>query len=220
MQNRCPKNRLTNALHLLLIATIIMLPATPLSSIAAENIGNEEIEVLEDQSKVVVLSTDSDATEKTAPETSKTSPAPESDQESEEPDEAMSTGMKVALGVGGGVVAIAGIAALAGGSGGDSSPKPPTQEQMVGPWQANAFSVDDRTYSGTYTLYAGGSHSYDLYISDGTRKVGSGAWRLVDYALELRNFSGSTYRGGFAPGVKNSATLTTTDNRWKLTITK
>lgn len=220
MQNRCQKNRFISTLQLILIATIVMLPAAPVSSIAAENKSNDEIKVLKDQSKVVVLSTDSDATDKATSTTSKTTPAPESDPAPEEPNEAMSTGMKVALGVGGGVVAIAGIAALAGGGSGGSSPTPPTQEQMVGPWQANAFSVDDRTYSGTYTLYAGGSHSYDLYISDGTHKVGSGVWRLVDYALELRNFSGSTYRGSFTQGVKNSVTLNTTDGRWKLTITK
>lgn len=160
-----------------------------------------------------------EATTTTPPaETTETSPKPEAT--SKEDDEGMSTGMKYTLGVGGAVVALVGIAALATGGSSDSTPTPPTEEQMLGPWTANANAVDGRTYSGTYTLYSGGSHSYDIYVSDGNHKVGSGAWKLVDYNFELRNYSGSTYRGTFAQGVKNTVTTYTTDGRWKNVLTK
>ncbi|BHH84008.1 hypothetical protein LA52FAK_22970 [Desulforhopalus sp. 52FAK] len=135
-------------------------------------------------------------------------------------DKPMSTGMKIAIGVGAGAVAIAGIAGLAGGSSSDSPPTPPTLDQMVGTWQAEAHSADGRNYTGTYTLYAGGSHQYDVYISDGNHIVGSGAWKLNEYFLELRNYNHSTYQGSFAEGVKNTVTLVNTAGTWKLTITK
>jgi cytoskeletal protein RodZ len=236
MQNYCLKKPLANIIYLSLIITIAILPVGPVSSIAAEVKNDTATVVLDDQSKTEVLETTSETTVTTPPaenaetsptpeattttppaETPETSPTPEAT--SKEGEEGMSTGMKYTLGVGGAVVALVGIAALAGGSS-DSPPTPPTEEQMLGPWTANANAVDGRTYSGTYTLYSGGSHSYDIYVSDGNHKVGSGAWKLVDYNFELRNYSGSTYRGTFAQGVKNTVTTYTTDGRWKNVLTK
>ncbi len=236
MQNYCLKKPLSNILYLSLIVTIALLPLAPISSIAAEVNNNTAPVVLDSQTKTEVLETKSEPTVQTTPaentetspkaedttttppaETTETSPKPEAT--SKEGEEGMSTGMKYTLGVGGAVVALVGIAALAGGSS-DSSPTPPTDEQMLGPWSANASSFDSRNYSGTYTLYSGGSHSYDIYVSDGNHKVGSGAWKLVGYDLELRNYGGSTYRGTFAQGVKNTVTTYTTDGRWKNVLTK
>lgn len=219
MQNRSLKQLLSNTVYLGLIATTTLLPIAPISSIAAEVKNNTATVVLDDQSKTQVPEKAVEVKNATtSTKTTETSPSQEPLPEVES--EGMSTGMKYTLGVGGAVVALVGIAALAGGSSSDSSPTPPTEEQMVGPWSADANSVDGRTYSGTYTLYSGGSHSYDLYISDGRHKVGSGAWKLVDYDLEIRNYSGSTYRGTFAQGVKNTVTTYTTDGRWKDTLTK
>lgn len=219
MQNYCLKKPLANIIYLSLIITIAILPVGPVSSIAAEVKNDTATVVLDDQSKTEVLETTSETTVTTPPaENAETSPTPEV--ASKDDGEGMSTGMKYTLGVGGAVVALVGIAALATGGSSDSPPTPPTEEQMLGPWTANANAVDGRTYSGTYTLYSGGSHSYDIYVSDGNHKVGSGAWKLVDYNFELRNYSGSTYRGTFAQGVKNTVTTYTTDGRWKNVLTK
>ena len=219
MQNRSFKKSLSNTLYLGLITTTTLLPLAPISSIAAEVKNNTATVVLDDQSKTQVPEKAVESSATTAP-VEKTLPSETPEITSKNEGEGMSTGMKYTLGVGGAVVALVGIAALAGGGSSDSSPTPPTEEQMVGPWQANASSVDGRTYTGTYTLYSGGSHSYDIYVSDGNHKVGSGAWKLVEYDLEIRNYSGSTYRGTFTEGVKNTVTTYTTDGRWKNILTK
>ena len=219
MQNRSLKKSLSNTLYLGLITTTTLLPLAPISSIAAEVKNDTATVVLDDQSKTQISEKAVESSATAVPvETTEISPQPEPSPKAEST--GMSTGMKYTLGVGGAVVALVGIAALAGGSSSDSSPTPPTDEQMVGPWQANASSADGRTYTGTYTLYSGGSHSYDIYVSDGNHKVGSGAWKLVEYDLEIRNYSGSTYRGTFAEGVKNTVTTYTTDGRWKNILTK
>lgn len=222
MQNRSLKKSLANTIYLGLITTTTLLPLAPISSIAAEVNSNTAIVVLDNQSKTQVPEKAVEASATTAPvETTEISPQPEPLPKVEST--GMSTGMKYTLGVGGAVIAIVGIVALAGGSSSDSSdspPTPPTDAQMVGAWSAAANSVDGRTYTGTYTLYSGGSHTYDIYVSDGRHKVGSGAWKLVDYTLELRNFSGSTYRGTFAQGVTTSVTTVTTDSRWRTILTK
>ena len=221
MQIHCFKKTLSNIIYLGLVVTIAIFPVAPVSSIAAEVKNNTATVVLEDQSKTEVLATTAETTVKTPPtETTETSPTLKPEATSKDDDKGMSTGMKYTLGVGGAVVALVGIAALAGGGSSDSPPTPPTNEEISGPWTANANSVDGRTYSGTYTLYSGGSHSYDIYVSDGQHKVGSGAWKLIEYDLELRNYNGSTYRGTFAQGVKNTVTTYTTDGRWKNVLTK
>lgn len=220
MQNYSFKTPLSNIIYLGLIVTTALLPLAPISSIAAEVNNNTATVVLDDQSKTKSPETKSDTIVLTTPaEKPETSPKPEVTSKND--GEGMSTGMKYTLGVGGAVVALVGIAALAGGgSSSDSSPTPPTEEQMLGPWMADANSVDSRTYTGTYTLYSGGTHSYEIFVSDGQHKVGSGAWKLVGYDLELRNFGGSTYRGTFAQGVKNTVTTVTTDHRWKNILSK
>lgn len=220
MQNYSLKKPLSNIIYLGLIVTTALLPLAPISSIAAEVNNTTATVVLDDQSKTKSPETKSETTVLTTPaEKPETSPKPEATSKND--GEGMSTGMKYTLGVGGAVVALVGIAALAGGgSSSDSSPTPPTEEQMLGPWMADANSVDSRTYTGTYTLYSGGTHSYEIFVSDGQHKVGSGAWKLVGYDLELRNFGGSTYRGTFAQGVKNTVTTVTTDHRWKNILSK
>lgn len=234
MQNRSLKKALSNTLYLGLIITTALLPLAPISSIAAEVKNNTATIILDDQSKTQVPETAVEASATTVPakitdtsettattvptETSKASATPKLTSKYES--EGMSTGMKYTLGIGGAVVALVGIAALAGGGSSDSSPTPPTEAQMVGPWSAAANSVDGRTYTGTYTLYSGGTHTYEIFVSDGQYKVGSGAWKLVEYDLELRNFGGSTYRGTFSQGVKNTVTTVTTDHRWRNILTK
>ena len=228
MPIRCPSNILVKLFHLTLIITVAILPLAPASSFAANGTESEKIIEVTEQSKIPVVTTESkteispetSAQVDTLPETQVDTP-PKHQTTPVEVDEPMSTGMKVALGVGAGVVVIAGVAALAGGGGsGDSTPTPPTTDQVVGAWHANAICTDGRTYSGTYTLYAGGSHYFDITISDGTHIAGSGAWNLNEYDLELRNYQHSTYQGTFAEGIKTTVTLYATDGRWKLVLTK
>ncbi|TKB09151.1 hypothetical protein [Desulforhopalus sp. IMCC35007] len=228
MPIRCPSNILVKLFHLTLIITVAILPLAPASSLAANSTESEKIIEVTEQSKIPVVTTESktEISQETStqvdtlPETQvDTSPEPETTPPVEV-DKPMSTGMKVALGVGAGVVVIAGVAALAGGGSGDSTPTPPTTDQVVGAWHANAICIDGRTYSGTYTLYAGGSHYFDITISDGTHVAGSGAWNLDEYDLELRNYQHSTYQGTFAERIKTTVTLYATDGRWKLVLTK
>jgi hypothetical protein len=233
MPKRCTSTIFAKLFHLTLIITVAILPLAPVSSLAANDTESEKIIEITEQSKIPVVTTESkteitqetNTQVETSSELDDTSPklddtSPELEIPPVEVDEPMSTGMKVALGVGAGVVVIAGIAALAGGGSGDSSPTPPTTDQVVGAWHANAICVDSRTYSGTYTLYAGGSHYFDITISDGTHIAGSGAWNLNEYDLQLRNYQHSTYQGTFAEGIKTTVTLYTTDGRWKLVLTK
>lgn len=203
--------RVFNGFLFVTIIAVAFCPVAPASTITVDKKSTVEVDVLQGQNNAASESSQ-------APET-------QDDPDSQVDDSAsantsMSTGTKVAIGVGAGVVAIGGIAALSGGSSADSTPVPPTEEQIAGVWQAHANSIDDRTYSGTYTLYAGGSLAYDLYISDGRHKIDNGTWTLNAYNLTLRNNNGSTYNGDFVQGVTNSVTLLNTAGTWKLVITR
>lgn len=135
--------------------------------------------------------------------------------------EGMSLVKKVAIGAG--VAAAVGVSyALLSGSS-DDGPRLPTPEEMVGQWRGQGTSqVDRRTYSGVYTLYAGGSHIYDVYVSDGERHRGRGTWTLSEgtNTLVIKNDTGSVYVGDFLDENFTTISMRTTDGRWALVLTK
>ncbi len=178
--------------------SLIFSPLVSISSMAAET-SSLEVPVLQDEGKKAEVE--------------------ESKEDEASNDEGMSTGMIVGLSVAG-VAAVAGIAALAG-SGSDSSSKIPTQETVVGPWHADAVgNVQGKGYTGTYTLYAGGGHTYDIVdtVDSSDRKSGSGRWELNGANITLWNDTGSVYAGAFSDG--NTALLNTTNGWWTLTLTR
>jgi len=133
----------------------------------------------------------------------------------------LSTGTMIAIGAGA-VVLVGGAIAL----GTDSSdsppppPTPPTADQLVNPWHAEGNQPGSGlTYTGTYHLYQGGALGYDLYVSNGQRLVGGGAWRIDHYTLSIHTDHGSLYRGDFAPGNLNSVNLNS-NTGWNLTLTR
>lgn len=170
----------------------------------------EPAPVLTDQKKV---SPEGETAEPKTENPEKNSPETES--------EGLSTLTKVGIGVG--AAAVIGVAlALSGGSDSDD-PKFPTEAGMVGQWNGSGTRFSDgQTYNGTYTFYAGGSHTYDIYVSDGAHKRGRGSWSLPigTYSLTVNNYSGSTYKGEFLNENFATITLTTTDNRWQVVLTK
>lgn len=179
-------------------SSLIFSPLVSISSMAAQT-SSAEVPVLQAEDKKVVVED-----QKTAEENN---------------DEGMSTGMIVGLSVAG-AAAVVGIVALAG-SGSDSSSKIPTQETVLGPWHADAIgNVQGKGYTGTYTLYAGGGHSYNIVdtIDNSDRKSGSGRWELNEANITLRNDTGSVYVGTFSDG--NTAVLNTTNGWWTLTLTR
>ena len=178
--------------------SLIFSPLVSISSMAAQN-SSAEVPVLPAEGKKVVVEDP-----KTAEENN---------------DEGMSTGMIVGLSVAG-AAAVVGIVALAG-SGSDSSSKIPTQETVLGPWHADAIGhVQGKGYTGTYTLYAGGGHTYNIVdtIDNSDRKSGSGHWELNGANITLWNDTGSVYVGTFSDG--NTAVLDTTTGWWTLTLTR
>ena len=184
-----------------------ILPTIPTTSFAAETQGNSGTVTLHsDQKKKSVE-------EKTEEETDK---AESEDTE----DEGMSTTTKIVIGAG--TAVIIGAALALGGGGGSSSPDPilpPTVEQLVGSWSASASSVEHLSYTGTYTLYADATHSYDLHFNNGSRKVGRGRWDINGYRLSLHNDTGTTYSGEFAAGNIVTVRLYTTVG-WTLDLIK
>lgn len=144
----------------------------------------------------------------------------ESDEKSEE---GFSTAAKIGIGVG--VVAVIGGAALAlsGGSGGDSGPQYPTAAELVGKWDGRGTAHDgERRYLGVYDLYAVGVHSYSIVGNDGVHKEGRGTWSIAEgtNTLTIRNDSGSIYVGDFQGEIFTTISLTTTNDRWDLVLTK
>ncbi len=132
-----------------------------------------------------------------------------------------STGMKIGIGVGAAVL-LGGAIALGGdGGGGDSAPPvPPTADELVSAWHADANQPGSGlTYSGTYHLYQGGGLGYDIYISNGQHLTGGGAWRIEGYNLSVHTDRGSLYRGTFAPGNIISVSLNS-NTGWVLTLTR
>lgn len=124
-------------------------------------------------------------------------------------------------GIGAGVILVAGIALSGGGS---SGPTYPNEERLVGVWNAQGVRTDgSNSYTGTFTLSAGGTHTYDIILAaNNERKTGRGTWynEPQTYSLILNNDSGSLYIGEFVPGNLSTITLTTSDGRWQLTLTK
>lgn len=124
-------------------------------------------------------------------------------------------------GIGAGVILVAGIALSGGGS---SGPSFPTEEKMVGTWNAQGVKTDGRdSYTGTYTLYNGGTHTYDIFVASfNERRTGNGTWYQAPetFSLVLKNDTGSLYQGDFVPGNLTTITLLTSDGRWRVTLTK
>lgn len=170
----------------------------------------QSVPVVTDHKKSKIESADNSTSE-----TSQSEPDPEAEKQG------MSTLTKVGIGVG--VAAVVGIAiGLAGGSS-DSGPSYPTAEELVGSWHAEGISqVDERTYTGTFNFYTVGSHTYDVYVSDGAHNRGRGNWSLTEgtYSLRVENDSGSVYKGDFAEGAYNTITMATTNGRWQVTLSR
>ncbi len=142
--------------------------------------------------------------------------------ESESSEEGMSTTTKVAIGVGAAVIVGAALALGGGGGGGSNSSDallPPTVNRLTATWSASASSLEQTSYTGTYTLYSDATHSYDLQLSDGSRLTGRGRWEINAYQLTLHNNTGSNYVGEFAPGNYRTIRLTT-NGGWTLDLTK
>jgi hypothetical protein len=153
-----------------------------------------------------------------AKESAEPKDAAETDDEADTP--LLSTGMKIGIGVGAAVL-LGGAMALGGGGGGDSAPAvPPTADQLVSAWHAEANQPGSGlTYTGTYHLYQGGGLGYDIFISNGQHLVGGGAWRIEEYNLSLHTDHGSLYRGTFAPDNISSVSLNS-NTGWVLTLTR
>lgn len=197
-----------------LTMTMATLPLVPASSMAATT-QLPTVTKVETKSDAAAIHSD----EKKQAVSEETTEPDAADSESTE-DEGMSTTTKVVIGVGA-AVAIGAALALGGGGGGSSSPDPilpPTVEQLLGDWGASATSNEHTSYTGTYTLYVDGTHSYDLQFSEGYRKVGRGRWKIDGYRLTLYNDTGSIYSGEFTPG--NIVTITlSTNGGWTLHLT-
>jgi hypothetical protein len=178
-------------------------------AVVESDVTEPEAPVLSDQKKAMAADTTVESTETT------TSRKPRTTKQ-----EGMSTLTKVGIGVG--VAAVVGVALALGGGSSDDGPKYATLEGMVGPWSAQAKSVDGRTYTGVYTFYLGGSHTYDITISDGEVKRGRGNWRLdsLTGALSVENDTGTVYSGNFLEQNFSIIILSSNDGRWRLTLSK
>ncbi len=178
-------------------------------AVVESDVAEPEAPVLSDQKKEKAADKTVESTETTTTNKPKTTKQ-----------EGMSTLTKVGIGVG--AVAVVGVALALGGGSSDDGPKYATPEGMVGPWSAQATSVDRRTYTGVYTFYLGGSHTYDITISDGEVKRGRGNWRLdsLTGALSIQNDTGTVYRGNFAERDFSAIILNSNDGRWQLILSK
>lgn len=187
-----------------LMAAILALPLAPISALATET-KSEEVQVIKAE-KTKVKPAEADKAE--TPEV--------------EAKEGMSTGMMV--GIGAGAAALVVVAVAAGGSGGSSDSGPPSAEQVVGVWHAEGVGhVQGKTYTGTYTINAGGTHTYNLVMTvtrTGAQenRVGNGRWYLNGAEFELHNDTGSVYKGTFTN--KNSVVVETTNGWWTTTLTR
>jgi hypothetical protein len=202
-----------------LVLAVASLPLAPVSALSAETKDEavvkeqQNLAVADDTKEQQAESVDSEAAEVTNPEN--------------ESPEGMSNATKVGIGIG--VAAIVGIALAAGGGGGGSDSKTiafPTSANVVGSWSAVGTRSDGReSYTGTYTFSEGGRHTYDLYVNyvdTSENKVGNGRWELPaeTFTLRVSNDTGSVYSGEFTNEFFNRISLTTTDGRWHLELTK
>ena len=141
----------------------------------------------------------------------------------EKTEEGFSTAAKIGIGVG--VVAVIGGAALAlgGSSGGDSGPKYPTAAELVGKWDGRGTAhAGDRRYLGVYDFYAVGVHTYSIVGNDGVHKEGRGTWSIAEgtNTLTIRNDSGSVYVGDFQGEIFTTISMTASNTGWDLVLTK
>lgn len=192
-------------------------PAKPLSSADGQKKQAEDKDV-EDVLLPVSVEVEEKGNDpaKVMAESGQTDPGPTDKQE----EAGLSTWTKVGLGVGAAVAV--GVAFALGGSSSDS-PSFPSQENLVGTWRAQATRTDGSdSYTGVYTLFSGGAHTYDIYVASDGRKRGNGNWYQPPetYSLILRNDTGSLYQGEFSGDNFSTITLLTNDGRWRLTLTK
>jgi len=201
-----------------LVFSVAALPLCPLSAVAETA---NDIVVLSDEKKTVEEA-GADVNSSVAQEATENSADKEAGDAETTKSEGMSTWMKV--GIGAGVVAIAGIAlAAGGGGGGDDGPSFPTNASMVGIWSAQGTQRGgSKTYTGTYTLYDGGASRYDISLSDGEYLAGSGRWvqPAETLTLQIANDTGSVYVGEFVAGSFSTITMVTTNGDWQLVLTK
>ena len=144
----------------------------------------------------------------------------------EEDDESgLSTPMMIGIGVGAAVLIGGAVALGSSGGGGDDAitpapVTPPTSDELVSVWNAEGYQPGSGlTYSGTYSLYQGGSLAYDLNLSDGRHFVGGGNWSLNGYTLKMNTDHGSRYVGDFEPGNITTVSLNATTG-WTLTLSR
>ncbi len=147
----------------------------------------------------------------------------------------LSTKAKIGIGLGVAAVTVAGVALAVdnngggkgGGNGSSTSGKggAPSLAEIPGSWNAyGVCHVQNITYSGTYTFYAGGTHSYNLLFTDNAHggaqeyRSGTGQWFLNGAYFEMHNDSGSVYTGSF--GSKSGFSVTTTNGWWTTTLSR
>lgn len=203
-----------------LIFSVLVIPVSQVSAIAEEI---QPVKVLDEQKKAETSSAvDMDANDTDEKQNAGTKDA-DKGKVAETQTSGMSTTTKVVIGVG--AVALVGLAMAAGGSSGGGTPDPvyPTSEILTGVWNSQGTRLDGgSSYSGVYTLNNYDTHSYDLTGNTGKRITGNGTWYLEpeSYSLTINNDTGSTYKGDFVNEDYSTITLTTTDGRWRVVLTR
>lgn len=230
----------------MLVVAIITLPLSPMSSLANEDKSDDvkvlkaakikkapagaAVEKTQNSSTKIGKEASSDDVKILEATSVKTSPKGAVVEKTEIPKgegglKSLSTKTKIGIGVGAAVIVGGVVALAAGGSGGgDSNSGPPTADEMPGPWHAEGVGhVQNMTYSGTYTFYSGGTHSYSLVFTDNANGAqeylsGGGTWFIRDAYFEMHNQTGSVYTGSFTD--KNNITVTTTNGWWTTTLSR
>lgn len=112
---------------------------------------------------------------------------------------------------------------LLGSSGCRDKVRFPGVEDILGRWRAVGTShKDTRTYAGIYDFHSPGLHTYDIVLSNGSKKKGRGEWSLDEDKgiLRVENDTGSIYVGTFARGKPASVALFTINNQWGVQLDK
>lgn len=235
----------------ILVLNLVSLPLNSDVGLAAEpaavstttkKVESEKVVTLNDHKKAVPATSEGTTTEKVAVASTekpadhtqqkpagekKTSDATLKQPAPTEPDEKSAEGLSTAakIGIGVGVVAVIGGAALAfsGGSDGDSGPKYPTADELVGKWDGRGTAHDGvRRYLGVYDLRTGGVHTYSIVSNDGVHKEGQGTWSIAEgtNTLTIRNGTSSVYVGDFQGENFTTISMTASNTGWDLVLTK
>jgi hypothetical protein len=206
-----------------MVLSLLVLPASHVSAATQEI---KEVKVLEDQKKKGTDQIADIDTNETSGEENTGKKEDEQGKVAGEQSQGLSTGAKIGIGVG--VVALVGLALVAGGGGSSGSSAPPaptypTTDMLLGVWNAQGTRLDGgSSYTGIYTLYNFDVHTYAIAGQDYERRTGGGRWSLAldSYSLTISNDTGSTYKGDFINEDYSTITLTTTDGRWRVVLTR